>query len=198
MYRHNRWLQAIDYEENSKSHLLFIDSKSFAFDPGFVQNHPVTSLAYPCEENQFQAVHARLLLGSYQRLTGRPLLSEAVDAVSAAKQVFQAPFPIVSHDAMADPVFNYGNRAALMLFGFSWDEFIALPSRLSAEPVNREARKKLLQEVAEKGFIDHYRGIRITKQGARFQISDAVVWNLHDEGDVYRGQAACIRQWRKL
>ncbi len=155
----------------------------------------MNGLSYPSEENQFQAAHVRLLLGSYKRLTGKPLLSDALDAVQAAKRMFHAPFAVVSHDAQADPIFNYANLTALALFGFSWDEFTALPSRLSAEPINRAERKKLLQAVTKKGFIDHYQGIRISKQGMKFQISDAVVWNLYDVGDVYRGQAACIRDW---
>lgn len=158
----------------------------------------MTGLTYPCAENQFQAAHSRLLLDSYRHLTGKSLPVDSKDAVQIAKQLFHAPFAVLSHDTSTDPVFNYANLAALKLFGFSWEEFTALPSRLSAEPVDRAEREKLLQAVSTKGFIDHYQGIRITREGARFQIIDAVVWNLHDAGGVYRGQAACIEHWRML
>ncbi len=191
------WRRIIDLAQRLCKRCCLLELKS-GFHLGVEQNHPVTRLVYPCEENQFQAEHAQLLLDSYRRLTGKALLRETVDTVQAAQQLFQAPFAVLSHDTQADPVFNYANLTALALFGFSWNEFTTLPSRMSAEPVDRTERKKLLQAVAAKGFVENYRGIRITKQGVRFQILDAVVWNLYDAGGVYRGQAACIEQWRIL
>ena len=80
----------------------------------------------------------------------------------------------------------------------SWDEFVRTPSRLSAEPVNRSERQQLLAQVAEHGFIDHYRGVRISKKGARFMIKNAVVWNLTNDRGDYKGQAACFSDWRYL
>lgn len=38
-----------------------------------------------------------------------------------------------------------------------WDEFVATPSRLSAEQVNREERARLLEQVSAKGFISNYK-----------------------------------------
>jgi hypothetical protein len=94
-------------------------------------------------------------------------------------------------------VFNYGNRAALELFEMSWRDFVALPSRESAEPVNREERRKLLDRVSSHGFVDDYRGVRISSTGRRFRIEEATVWNVLDESNVYRGQAAVIFRWSK-
>ncbi len=46
-----------------------------------------------------------------------------------------------------DPRFFYANRAAQACFGYSWIEFIGMPSRLSAEMPERAARQKLLEQV---------------------------------------------------
>ena len=44
----------------------------------------------------------------------------------------------------ADPVFCYANRTAQRLWGLTWDEFIRLPSRHSAEPLVQAERDRLL------------------------------------------------------
>ena len=110
----------------------------------------------------------------------------------------EAPFGIVSHGTENDPVFNYANRTALSLFEMNWETFTQLPSHKSAEPVNREERQRLLDQVSKKGYIDHYQGVRISSTGKRFRIEDAIVWNLIDSMGVYRGQAALFRRWLML
>ncbi|MDD5322930.1 MAG: MEKHLA domain-containing protein [Methylococcales bacterium] len=82
--------------------------------------------------------------------------------------MFYAPFAIIAHDTASDPVFNYANLKALDLFELSWEDFVHLPSRLSAEPVNPAERDRLLAEVTEKGNIDHYEGFRISSTGKDF------------------------------
>lgn len=42
-----------------------------------------------------------------------------------------------------------GNEAGLRTFGYTWDEFTALPSRKSAEEDVRAERAELLQKVQE-------------------------------------------------
>jgi hypothetical protein len=102
---------------------------------------------------------------------------------------------LVSHDTASDPVFNYANLKALELFELNWEEFICLPSRLSAEPVNQAERERLLAEVTDIGYINHYEGVRISSTGKRFLIRNAVVWNLVDNKQLYKGQAACFAHW---
>lgn len=140
------------------------------------------------------AKHVRLLLRSFRRLTGRVLLDDSgVEDGPLLAMLDEAPFALVSHGIEDDPVFNYGNNTALKAFAMSWEEFIALPSRYSAELPNREVRQRLLDEVKRKGFIDHYSGVRIARDGRRFLVEDAIVWNVIDEDGVYRGQAATFR-----
>ncbi len=143
--------------------------------------------------------HLTLLLGSYHRLTGRLLLAaDGLSPEALADAVNDAPFALVSHGIEVDPVFNYGNKTALRLFGMSGQEFTVLPSRYSAEQPNREARERLLHEVKNHGFIDDYSGVRIAKEGHRFLIERATVWNVIDEQGCYHGQAATFSEWRFL
>lgn len=126
-----------------------------------------------------------LIAASYQRLTGKTLL-DTFDPLA----LWNAPRAIVAHGTEDDPVFFYGNKLALQLFGMSFEEFAHLPSRLSAGPLERQARAVLLERVARQGFIDDYSGIRIAKSGKRFMIERATVWNLLDEAGICHGQAA--------
>jgi hypothetical protein len=154
-------------------------------------------MQYPSEANHFLAEHAACIRHSYRQLLGKDLLPSAKNE-QFAHLLFYAPFAVVSHDTATDPVFNYANLKALQLFEFAWDEFTRLPSRLSAEPVNQAERERLLTTVTEKGYIDHYEGVRLSKTGKRFLIKNAVVWNLLDKDGGYQGQAACFEQWMFL
>lgn len=141
------------------------------------------------------ARHTAILRNSYRRWTGKALLPSGLADEAAVQWLANAPFAVVSHDTQADPIFNYANRTALQLFGMTWAEFTSLPSRLSAGPVDQEARERLLKQVSRDGYIDDYSGIRIGSDGRRFMIRHATVWNLVDERNRYYGQAAMIPDW---
>lgn len=160
-------------------------------------------LPLPSAENDFLVNHINLLRRSFQHFVRQDLIRDAFplpdgessDAsdVTIARAIFYAPFVLLSHNAAADPIFTYGNQAALHLFEMTWEELTTLPSRLSAEPPNREERSRLLQTVSTQGYISDYRGIRISKTGKRFAIEQVTVWNLQDEDGHYCGQAAAYR-----
>jgi hypothetical protein len=141
---------------------------------------------------------ARLIARSLKSLTGRDLLPADPGDADFAVRIFRAPFVLVSHGTEADPVLNYGNQAALDLWEMSWEELTRTPSRLTAEAPNREERARLLATVTARGFIDDYSGIRISKSGRRFRIAQATVWNLVDEANARRGQAATFSRWEFL
>ena len=149
-------------------------------------------------ENSFLNTHSQLLAESFRRLTGKDLADPGPIGDELTEALFEAPFALVSHGTEGDPIFNYGNRTALTLFEMTWEEFTRLPSRLSAEPVHRDERQRLMDEVTRKGFISNYQGIRISRNGRRFMIDQAVVWNLVDGKRVLRGQAAVISDWRYI
>lgn len=142
------------------------------------------------------AEHVAILQANLQRFTGHDLI-DVSDAELLSKAVFEAPFALISHNNEIDPVFNYGNRIAMELFEIDWQNLIKMPSRLSAEAKNRDARNELLAEVTKNNFIDDYSGIRISAKGSRFQIEHAIVWNLYHRNEYY-GQAAMFSQWKRL
>ena len=152
-------------------------------------------MSTPCEENNFLGHHAQLLISSYYHLLGAQLISVDGPRKNPFRALYEAPFAVVSHGTESDPVFNYANRSALRLFEMSWEDFTRLPSRKSAEPVNRAERQSLLDRVSRHGFIDNYRGVRISSSGKRFRIENAIVWNLVDDRGIHRGQAACFHRW---
>lgn len=152
----------------------------------------------PGPNNQFHQDHVRLILDSYHHWTGENLFPfPLTESERLGQYVFKAPFALVSHGTEEDPIFNYANCIALEAFGYNWDEWIALPSRFSAEAPHREARQQLLDDVRRQGFSDGYQGIRIGKHG-RFEIRAAKVWNLLDSSGAPRGQAAFFTDWQRL
>ncbi len=124
---------------------------------------------------------------SFARLLGRPLVEPGDDVLLA---MWQAPHVILAHATQADPVFYFGNRAALDCFETDLDALLAMPSRLSAEAPERGERQALLDRVAAHGFIEDYAGVRISAKGRRFRIERAVVWTVTDEHGARLGQAA--------
>ena len=152
----------------------------------------------PNTDNAYLAPHARLLLNSFKKLTGRVLLETNGDDAELAKALYEANFVVVSHGIETDPIFNYANKTAQQLFEMTWAEFVKLPSRLSAEALHRDERARLMQLVSAQGYIDDYAGIRVSKSGRRFRIDSATVWNLLDGNNSYRGQAATFAHWENL
>lgn len=148
-------------------------------------------------DHQFLLTHTSYLLNSYAHWLGRPLLHNC-QPDEAVRQLFMAPFVVVSHGTQVDPVLNYGNQMALDLWEMDWSKFISTPSRITAEPVHRQERQRLLQCVNAKGYIDNYSGIRITSTGRRFRINAAIVWNLLDANGNHHGQAATFNKWEYL
>lgn len=132
-----------------------------------------------------------LLAGSHRRLVGRPLVPEP--GLGADWLYETAPFSVLAHDISPDPRFVYANRTAQACFGYSRDELVGMPSRLSAQAPDRAERDRLLAAVARDGFVEGYAGIRIAKSGRRFPIVDCVVWQLIDAEGVTHGQAATYR-----
>lgn len=134
----------------------------------------------------------KLLTGSFQRLVGKPL----VPSEQGADWLYRtAPFVVLAHNTDPDPLFVYANAAAQTRFGYTWDEFMKLPSRLSAEAPDRQDRQRLLEVVAQQGYIADYRGLRVTKFGKHFWVENGIVWQLVDEHARIRGQAATFSSW---
>lgn len=139
---------------------------------------------------------ARLLTSTYERVVGAPMLpADAPPEAGTARWLYEeAPFGLLAHDTSADPLFVYANRTAQRCFEYGWEEFVGMPSRLSAEPDDGE-RRRLMDGVLRDGHVGDYRGRRIAKSGRRFWIEDTTVWNLLGSDGGLHGQAALIRRW---
>lgn len=141
--------------------------------------------------------HSHLLMTSYQHWTGEALVVANDDVTHA---LMHAPFAVASHAVADDPMFNYANHQALALFKMAPEEMLGLPSRYSAEAMLRQARADFLYQVSTHGFIENYSGVRIAKDGSRFLIEQATVWNVVDVSlpKQVLGQAVIIKAWHAL
>jgi hypothetical protein len=142
---------------------------------------------------------ALAIVASHRDLTGRALIdvSAGADDAAIAQALYTAPCVVLAHNAAADPVFIYANRTAQKLWELDWDAFLALPSQKSAAPHARAERAALLARVRVRGFIDDYRGERVSASGRRFTIEQATVWNL-PAGAGRSGQAATFSRWTMI
>jgi len=158
----------------------------------------MTNWKEPAELNDYLEGHVRRLLDSFRHWTGTDLVQQEQSPREQARALFYAPFVVLSHDSGSDPLLNYANEAGLYLFELTWEELIALPSRLTAEPLHRDQRARLLGRVTQHGYIEDYTGVRISRSGRRFLIEQATVWNVRDEQGAPYGQAATFSRWRFL
>ncbi|WP_257280303.1 MULTISPECIES: MEKHLA domain-containing protein [unclassified Endozoicomonas] len=149
-------------------------------------------------QDPFLQQQGLLMANSYHTLTGQLLCGLPLNDSELGKKLYEHPSVILSHGTESDPVFCYGNLSAQSLFEMDWNTLTQMPSRHSAEQLNREERDRLLKIVSESGYIKNYSGIRVSSTGRRFLIEQAVVWNLYDEEDKYRGQAAKFNDWTFL
>ena len=148
----------------------------------------------PAASNLWHHEWLRLLDSSLRKCSGTAILP-APDASPAQCSTVASSddLVVVSHDGAEDPVFNYASKAALDLWEMDWETFTSTPSRFSAEPDEREARAELLRRVTADGYVDDYRGVRVSSSGRRFEVRDAYVWNVY-QGEERVGQAALFRR----
>lgn len=141
---------------------------------------------------------AQILLDSFHRRLGRELISREGSADEQARRLYEVPFVVVAHGTQQDPILCYGNRRALQLWEVDAETLRTMPSRLTAEPLHRDERARLLERTRRDGYADDYRGIRISRTGRRFEIERAIIWNLDDPDGQPAGQAATFSHWRFL
>lgn len=139
--------------------------------------------------------HTQILLDSYLKWLGTDLIDRSGSEDEQAQRLFESPFVVVSHGTQTDPILNYGNRTALGLWEMEIPSLLQTPSRLTAEPMHRDERARLLERTTRDGYVDDYRGIRIASTGRRFRIEQAIVWNLVDDSGQRVGQAATFSDW---
>jgi hypothetical protein len=141
---------------------------------------------------------AALMLTSHHRAWGKPLVAGTGANRSrrqAAQELFTAATVVLAHDGAEDPRLIYANRAALTLWRRRWQQMVGMPSRLTAEPLERSARAVALARALSSEAIAGYGGIRIDSCGRRFRIEAARLWTLRNEEGFPCGQAAAFASW---
>ena len=138
------------------------------------------------------------MLNSYRHWVGRELIPRGGNALEDATLLWEASLVVVSHGTEADPLLCFANRQALILWETNFEELIGVPSRFTAEPMVREEREAMLKRTEAFGFVDDYRGVRISRMGNRFEILRATVWNVLDDQGQAAGQAAAFKDWVAL
>lgn len=141
-----------------------------------------------------------LLVESYSRNVGRPLLEGDVDMADIAQALWDAPFVLLAHDlpeagSQGQPVFSYANRAALDLFEAEWDDLVGQSSSISADADAQEDRSNALGKALEGGKAEDVTGWRRSLKSTRFQIKGATVFNISSPTGEVLGQGAKIGQW---
>jgi len=146
------------------------------------------SFTLPADENEIHECIHKLSVNDKKELCNKLFFSNSRVVVSHGTQ-----------QSAEGPILNYGNAAALGLWGASWEQFTTTPSRYTAEPMQREVRDAFMKQVTENGIVEDYSGVRISADGKkRFKIVDAVVWNVLDAKGTYRGQAATFDKFEVL
>ena len=115
--------------------------------------------------------------------------------LQAAQELFVAATVVLAHDGGADPRLIYANRAALLLWRRPWGAMVGLPSRLTAEPAERQSRELALERARRRQALTGYSGIRIDSDDRRFRLENARLWTLLDGGGQPCGQAAAFASW---
>jgi len=140
-----------------------------------------------------------MLVENYSQKFNKPLM-QGVEITSIAKEVWNAPFVLLFHKLREDgelPTFSYVNKAALKLFETTWDEFVGMESRNTAEAEDevQSERDEYLAKALEEGCVDSLEVWRISQKGTRFLLKDVELWNI-DSGEATIGQAAICREWQ--
>jgi hypothetical protein len=56
----------------------------------------------------------------------------------------------------------------------------------------------MLAQAQARGYLDTYRGVRMTSTGRRFLVENALIWNVVDAEGQRVGQAATFSTWTFL
>lgn len=153
-----------------------------------------STLSIPSSSNDYHREHVLIMLENLKRWTNYDLIAEyGFSLETLGVQIFNADFYLLSHDTAADPILTYGNQQVLNQWEVSWAELTTMHSRETAKPIDQAERSILMAQVKADNYISGYSGIRVSKTGKEFQISDGIVWNLFTKNGDFYGQAAWFK-----
>jgi hypothetical protein len=140
--------------------------------------------------NEYAAV--QLLDETYRHWTGQGL--PAPESLTGTERLHwlhkHAPYSLLAHGTEDDPRFFYANEQTLVCFKYDRSQFLGMPSKFSASPLDRAMRQTLLEQVTANGIAHGYSGWRVDRDANAFMIYEGKVWTLIDQHGEHRGQAA--------
>eukprot|EP00271_Cylindrocystis_brebissonii_P002248 TRINITY_DN12699_c0_g1_i1.p1 TRINITY_DN12699_c0_g1~~TRINITY_DN12699_c0_g1_i1.p1 ORF type:complete len:256 (-),score=42.92 TRINITY_DN12699_c0_g1_i1:548-1315(-) len=122
-------------------------------------------------------MHSLAVIDSYFRATGKPIFPSSVEISVAAKALWELPRVVVTQGTEEDPLYNYGNKAALDLFEMDWPTFTSSVARKWAPEEEQTAHSELVKSAVQ-GVQDIGGLVRVTSSGQTFKISQGAWWAL--------------------
>ncbi|CAJ1964034.1 unnamed protein product [Cylindrotheca closterium] len=116
--------------------------------------------------------------------------SEDVEVTTADLLDENQRFGVLSHGMQPDPIFNYGNKASLELFGYEIKDLCRTASRLSTVPELMKDRETLIKEIESRGYGYISDAVRVKSDGELFVIDRILVWTVFDDAGRRIGLAA--------
>ncbi|CAB9507466.1 MEKHLA domain-containing protein [Seminavis robusta] len=156
------------------------------------------------------ANHIRLLDQSFQQSSGQGIFDRindmlweevastannnnlpAIENITTAEQLDQNKrFGILSHGIQEDPIYNYGNAAALELFDNTIEDLCQTPSRYSTVESLMDDREQLIQSINTFGHGTIRDATRRTTKEKLFVIATIWIWHVFDDNGTRIGLAA--------
>jgi len=148
--------------------------------------------------------HVKLVDASLRSLTGQGVTERmGLDNLTSPPDIYRSIYNnnryiLITHGTEENPIFNFGNQAALSAFYRSWESLTAMASAQSVvlRSIDEEMRIELMRKVTTENYVEGASGIRIRGDGTFIKLIDAVVWNCFNEDGTVIGQAAFFDRYK--
>ena len=107
-------------------------------------------------------------------------------------------FGILSHGTQQDPIYNYGNKASLLLFDETLENLCQTPSRYSTVESLMQDREQLIQQIADVGYGTITNALRTTTRGKLFVMETIWIWHVHHPNNGQRIGLAALYDRSKV
>jgi len=99
-------------------------------------------------------------------------------------------FGVLSHGIQADPIYNYGNQAALTLFGHTIESLCRTPSRRSTLPTLEQNRATIIADIEKSDYGYFHNALRCSTSGKIWVMSEILYWKVYNDEGKHIGAAA--------
>lgn len=108
-------------------------------------------------------------------------------------------FGILSHGTQTDPIYNYGNKASLILFDQTVDNLCKTASRYSTVESLMEDREQLIQQINDSGYGTISNAVRRTLGEEKLFVIETIwIWHVYHPDDGRRIGLAALYDRAKV